>query len=124
MKLRSQRALMFLQHGRHEDPLAELRTVELYIADSVGYRIRRIGSDGIITKVAGATDLTAVREGVPALTAEVGSIAQMQVGPDGALYRPDGLLQSVIDPPSAGRAAGYWDLQGGAGRGGERTGAL
>ena len=93
----------------------------LYIADGAGYRIRRIGSDGVITKVTGATDLTAIREGVPALTAEVGSIAQMQVGPDGALYLVEmhsasNRVRRIAPPPMAGVSIGEMVLPSENGR--------
>ncbi|MCC6475374.1 MAG: hypothetical protein IT514_16705, partial [Burkholderiales bacterium] len=75
-----------------KSPMSIVRGADaaLYLADGSGYRIRRIGSDGNITKVtewtaSGAAGCCTIQEGQPALLAQIGLIGQLALGPDGAL---------------------------------------
>ena len=66
----------------------------IYISTG-GYRIRRVGPDGIITTFAGTGDLTSGRgDGGPATEASV--FAQdLALGPDGSLYTAGGLIRKI-----------------------------
>ncbi len=80
----------------------------LYIGDSYAQRIRRVGTDGIITAFAG-TDVTGFSgDGGPATAARISSTnSGITVGPDGSLYiadrdnhrirrvGPDGIISTV-----------------------------
>ncbi|MCC6559705.1 MAG: hypothetical protein IT372_42860, partial [Polyangiaceae bacterium] len=88
----------------------------LYLADRFGYLIRRIGSDGNITKVtsftaAGAVDCCTFQEGLPALLAQIGLIGQLALGPDGALHFAEmhgasNRVRKIAPPPMAGVSIG------------------
>ncbi|MFO1420485.1 MAG: hypothetical protein U1F59_13250 [Candidatus Competibacteraceae bacterium] len=80
----------------------------LYIGDSYGTRIRRVGPDGIITTVAGNGQAGFSGDGGPATAARLSSTnAGIAVGPDGSLYvadrdnhrirrvGPDGIITTV-----------------------------
>jgi len=58
----------------------------LYIADQAGYRLRAIGTDGVIRHLAGTGTGIRVEEGVPPHSAPFFRARQLAVGPDGALY--------------------------------------
>jgi uncharacterized protein (TIGR03437 family) len=62
---------------------------DLYIADSGNRRIRRVGSDGIITTVAGAGDTGSAGDGGPATSASLGFLAGVTVDPAGNLLIAD-----------------------------------
>jgi RHS repeat-associated protein len=103
----------------------------LYIADKSNQRIRRVGTDGIITTMAGNGTSGHVGDGAPATQAQLHNINRIAIGPDGSLYiadsnygsfdytpglyvrrvRPDGIITTV-----AGSAV--W---GDAGDGGSAT---
>ena len=102
----------------------------LYIGDGT-LRIRRVGSEGIITTVAGnghpncsSGDITMCGDGGPAIDAGFTNIRSLAAGPDGSLFigdinrvrriRPDGIITNV----AGGSAAGY------SGDGGSATQAL
>jgi len=61
----------------------------LYIADTDNDRIRRVGSDGIITTVAGNGIRGFSGDGGPATSAQLYSPYGMTVAPDGSLYIAD-----------------------------------
>ncbi|CAG0951179.1 partial Putative deoxyribonuclease RhsC, partial [Anaerolineae bacterium] len=61
----------------------------LYIADLVNSRIRRVGTDGIITTVAGTGALGYSGDGGPATQADLHYAYGVDVGPDGSLYIND-----------------------------------
>ncbi|WP_438031825.1 hypothetical protein [Sorangium sp. So ce204] len=86
---------------------------ELYIADGHGYRLRRIGTDGVITTIAGrdSTVASQIQEGLPAIDAALGLVAQLHVGPDRALYLAEmsagvNRVRRIAPPPMAGTSAG------------------
>ncbi len=67
----------------------------LYIADSDNYRIRRIGSDGVITTVAGTGDWGSTGDGGPATQAELAYPSGVAASPDGSLYIADQLNDRI-----------------------------
>jgi len=83
----------------------------LYLADDYGYRLRRIGSDGIIHHLAGTGSCCTLAEGVLADGATIANAGQIALGPDGALYvaemlTPSGRLRKITPTPMAGVALG------------------
>ncbi len=89
----------------------------LYIADTNNACIRRVGSDGIITTVAGNGVAGFSGDGAQATSAQLSAPASVAVGPDGVLYiadtknnrirrvGADGIITTVV-----GTWAGYsWD---------------
>ncbi len=79
----------------------------LYIADSGNYRIRRVGTDGIITTVAGNGLIGYNGDGAPATTKRLNYPTSVAVAKDGSLYiadflnnrirrvAPDGIISTV-----------------------------
>ncbi len=79
----------------------------LYIADKHNSRVRRVGSDGIISTVAGNGGVGDSGDGGPATQANFYSPSSVAVGADGSLYfvdetgnkvrrvRPDGIITTV-----------------------------
>ncbi|EYF00808.1 NHL domain-containing protein [Chondromyces apiculatus] len=69
----------------------------LFVADSTGYRIRRISPDGRIHAFAGTGTYTTQPppEGARSLTAEIGQAGQLALGPDGALVVAEMLSHQV-----------------------------
>ncbi|HIE02838.1 MAG TPA: hypothetical protein EYP59_21580, partial [Thiotrichaceae bacterium] len=65
----------------------------LYIADSYHYRIRRVGTDGIIDTVAGSNRQGFSGDGGLATQAKLYGAAYIAFGPDGSLY-----FSSIIKP--------------------------
>lgn len=78
----------------------------LYIADKINYRIRRVGSDGVITTVAGNGVAGYTGEGGPAADAGIGRPDDVATGPDGSIYiaasmrifkvGPDGKIHTLL----------------------------
>ena len=67
----------------------------LYIADTYNHRIRRVGTDGIITTVAGTYYRGYFGDGGPAIEAGLNHPEGVTVGPDGSLYIADTLNQRI-----------------------------
>jgi len=61
----------------------------LYIADSYNHRIRRVGTDGIITTVAGTGQSGYAGDGGPAAAAQLSQPTDVAFGADGSLYIAD-----------------------------------
>src|SRR5439155_15012169 len=61
----------------------------LYIADTGNHRIRRVGTDGLITTVAGLGSAGFSGDGGPGAQASLNSAEGVAVGPDGTLYIAD-----------------------------------
>ncbi|MEO8132462.1 MAG: RHS repeat-associated core domain-containing protein, partial [Betaproteobacteria bacterium] len=94
--------------------LARLRDVAVapdgtvYVADAGNVRIRRIGTDGIITTIAGDGTTDFGGDGGPASQAKIGEPFKLAIGPDGSLYfndfqanrirriSPDGIVRTVV----------------------------
>ena len=77
----------------------------LYIAETFGHRIRRVGPDGIITTVAGTGAEDFSGDEVPATKAQIGKPNGIAVGPDDTAYitdTPGGrIVDGVLLPPNA-----------------------
>ncbi|MBL0122655.1 MAG: hypothetical protein IPP88_07940 [Betaproteobacteria bacterium] len=67
----------------------------LFIADRDNHCIRRVGTDGIITTVAGTGASGFSGDGGPATVATFTQPAALAVGPDGSLYIGDGPQQRI-----------------------------
>lgn len=92
----------------------------LYIADSFSNRIRRIGSDGVITTVAGSGERGFSGDGGLATEAKLDSPHGISLGSDGSLYiadthnhrirrvSPDGFISTV----AGSGPINYWNLKG------------
>lgn len=61
----------------------------LYIADNGNSRVRRVGSDGVITTFAGGGDFGFGGDGGPAAQASLSNPSEVALGPDGSLYIDD-----------------------------------
>jgi RHS repeat-associated protein len=61
----------------------------VYVVDQGNRRIRRIGTDGLITTVAGGGNQLPSVDGVPATSALIHHPHSVAVGPDGSLYYSD-----------------------------------
>ena len=98
----------------------------IYIADTLNRRVRKIDAAGIITSIAGTGELGATGDGVPATEATLNGLADVAVAADGSVYiadtanscvrvvRPDGLISTV---------AGVCGASGFEGDGGPATAA-
>jgi RHS repeat-associated protein len=62
----------------------------IYISDQGNYRVRRIGTDGIISTVAGNGSSSVSGDGGPATAAAIGLPFGIDVGSDGSLFIADG----------------------------------
>lgn len=88
----------------------------LYIADTLNHRIRRVGSNKIITTVAGNGVRDFTGDGGPATLASLHSPSDVTIGPDGSLYiadtnnvrirrvGPDGIITTVAGTGQLGSA--------------------
>ncbi len=65
----------------------------LFVADTGNRRVRRIGTDGIVTTVAGNGAFVISPDGIPAVDAGL-RLGEITVGPDGVLYLFDGDFQN------------------------------
>ncbi|MBP6669029.1 MAG: hypothetical protein KA180_06240 [Gemmatimonadales bacterium] len=81
----------------------------IYIADQGNRRIRRVGTNGYITTVAGNGNNGVTGDGGPALNAPLGTITGIDVGADGSLYiasgfgrirrvATDGIIDHAVGP--------------------------
>jgi RHS repeat-associated protein len=61
----------------------------LYIVDPVNFRVRAVGTDGIITTVVGNGNFGAGGDGGPAIDAELGNISDVIADAVGGFYIPD-----------------------------------
>jgi sugar lactone lactonase YvrE len=57
----------------------------LYITDALNNRIRRVGTDGIITTVAGTGEAGYAGDGGPAVDAQLANPVEIAIGPDGSV---------------------------------------
>src|SRR6185503_8164977 len=85
-----------------------------YIAEQAGSRIRRVGSDGIITRVAGTGRSGFSGDGGPALAATMSDVQGIAIGPDDSFYiadtnndrirrvGPDGIITTVAGNGASG----------------------
>ena len=66
-----------------------------YIGDGNNYRVRRVGTDGIVQTVAGNGVLGYIGDGGPAINAQLSTVSDIALGPDGSLYIADTLNQRI-----------------------------
>lgn len=78
----------------------------LIIADTMNYRLRRVGPDGIIRTLAGPDPANALKDftgdGGPARLAKLFNPTGVAFGPDGSVYVHDGKRVRRITPPMPG----------------------
>jgi uncharacterized protein (TIGR03437 family) len=86
----------------------------VFVYDQTALRIRRIRPDGVIEAFAGDGTLKFTGDGGPATAAAIGSVGQMDVGPDDSLYfaapihqrvrrvTPEGKIETVAGSGPAG----------------------
>jgi sugar lactone lactonase YvrE len=82
--------------------LAVARDGSVYIADRLNHRIRRVGSDGIITTVAGNGERGYAGDGGLAVDAKLNYPSDVAVGAEGTLYIADTYNQRVRKVDGAG----------------------
>lgn len=97
---------------RYPRSLAVGQDGSLYIADTQNNKIRRVGSDGIITTYAGTGVVGFGGDGGNAASASFSSIDAITIAPDGSLYvadssrirriRTDGIINTVVGTGSGG----------------------
>jgi DNA-binding beta-propeller fold protein YncE len=105
----------------------------IYVADTLNRRVRKIDTAGVITSIAGTGELGSTGDGVPALEAQLNGLADVAAGPDGSVYiadtgnscvrvvRPDGLIATLagvcgsggFDGDGAPATAAHLDRPGG-----------
>ena len=95
----------------------------LYIADTLNQRIRRVGADGIITTVAGNGIKGFSGDGGPASQAHLADPYGITVGPDGSLYIADTSNQRIrrVGPDGIITTVAGNGIQGFSGDGGPAT---
>ena len=90
----------------------------LYFGDYSNYRVRRIGTDGIITTVAGTGTQAFTGDNQPAVQASLEGVYDIALAPDGSLYiaeisnnrvrlskvTPDGIFHVLVSPYVPGSA--------------------
>jgi hypothetical protein len=100
---------------------------DLYVADTLNHRVRRIGSDGVIATVAGTGRQGTGGDGGPAVDADLSGPTDVAVAADGTLYIADTESSCVraVDPDGSIRtAAGRCGVRGFGGDGGRAERSL
>ncbi len=97
---------------RYPQAIAIATDGSLYFSQLFEYRIRRVGSDGIITTVAGNGDFGVTGDGGPATQASITSVDDIAVTADGSLYisggnkirrvGPDGIITTMAGNGNSG----------------------
>ena len=97
----------------------------IYIADSYNYRIRKIGTGGVIETVAGNGLEGDIQTGLPATRTPLGVIRDIAVDSMGRIYFPDELEGRVlaVDPSGTIKVAAGGGERGSSGDGGPAVGA-
>ena len=98
----------------------------LYIADTLNNRVRKIDTAGVITTIAGNGTLGATGDGGPATDATLNNLADVAVGPDG-IYIADtqnDCVRVIRGDGTIATVAGVCGSEGFAGDGGPATEAL
>jgi sugar lactone lactonase YvrE len=75
----------------------------VFIADGVNFRVRRIGTDGVIQTIAGTGKRGYTGDGVPALEADLGVLDILSMDAEGNIYVADHSNQRIrkLTPPAA-----------------------
>ena len=81
--------MALLAQLRNPTGVAVDRASNLYIADPSDFRIRKVTSDGTITTVAGTGTAGSGGDGGPAISAQLGAVANLAIDRDGALFITD-----------------------------------
>lgn len=96
--------------GQSADPAGRLAldaAGNMYLADTRNHRIRRIGTDGVVSTIAGTGEAGFAGDGGPAIDAELNNPVDIDVAGDGTIYftdtfnscvraiAPDGALRTV-----------------------------
>jgi len=119
-------AFISLPQGQSARPAGRMdidATGNLYIADTLNNRVRKIDAAGMITTIAGNGQLGAGGDGGPAIEASLNSLADVAVGPDG-VYIADtnnGCVRLVRDDGTIATVAGVCGSPGFAGDDGPAT---
>jgi serine/threonine-protein kinase len=94
------------------------RAGNLYLADSLNYRVRKIDPSGQISTVAGTGQAGYTGDGGLAVNAEINEVEELAVAPDGTLYladyknnrirkvTPNGIISTVAGTGSSGYTPG------------------
>jgi hypothetical protein len=121
-------ALISLPQGQSARPAGRIdidAAGNLYLADTLHHRVRRIDTAGVITTVAGIGQVGATGDGGPATEATLNGLADVAVGPDG-LYVADtgnGCVRVIGLDGAIATTAGTCGSPGFAGDGGPATAA-
>jgi uncharacterized protein (TIGR03437 family) len=96
----------------------------LYIADVINNRIRRVGPDGIINTIAGNGTQASAGDGGPALAASFGSLTGIALDPAGNVYVSDNCRIRKFTPNGNISTIAGTGVQGSSGDGGPALSAL
>jgi sugar lactone lactonase YvrE len=119
-------AFISLPQGQSARPAGRLdidAVGNLYVADTLNNRVRKIDAAGMITTIAGNGQLGSGGDGGPATEASLNGLADIAVGPDG-IYIADtgnGCVRLVRDDGTIATVAGLCGSPGFAGDGGPAT---
>jgi DNA-binding beta-propeller fold protein YncE len=127
------------EFGQKADPSGRLTydaAGNLYFADTENHRVRRVGTDGIITTIAGTGKAGFEGEGGPATEAKLFRPIDVEAAPDGSIYftdvgnscvrkiDPAGIITTVVGRCTPSLSDRPGDGPGFAGDGGAPTDAL
>jgi sugar lactone lactonase YvrE len=85
-------AQLEFEAGSNPDPSGAIAVDaqdNVYIADTLNYRVRKVDSSGVITTIVGNGTKGDKGDGGPAINAQITNIKDMEIGPDGRLYLAD-----------------------------------
>ncbi len=122
-------AFISLPQGQSARPAGRIdidASGNLYLADTLNNRVRRIDTAGVITTVAGSGEAAATGDGGPATAAALNNLADVAIGPDGLLYIADtgnNCVRAVGADGLIATVAGTCGAPGFAGDGGPATAA-
>jgi DNA-binding beta-propeller fold protein YncE len=122
------RAFISLPQGQSARPAGRIdidAAGNLYLADTLNHRVRRIDAAGVITTVAGSGLAGATGDGGPATAATLDGLADVAVGPDGLYVADTGnsCVRVIRADGTIATVAGTCGAAGFAGDGGPATSA-